>query len=321
MIRNSLFALLTLAAPVAAKDLSLDLPIDCTLGDSCFVQQFVDRDTGPAQSDYRCGSLTYEGHKGTDFALPSLAAMTVGVDVLAAADGMVAATRSDMPDAIHGPKDAPDIAGKECGNGVLIKHSDGWETQYCHLKMDSIIVKRGQKVEPGDVLGEVGLSGKTQFPHVHLSVRKNGNIVDPFDADDTLTCDGTQINSLWTAEMPYVAAGVISLGFSTIVPEYETVKIGIPHLDTLPKDAPALVLWGYAYGGRQGDILELVINGPRGEMTRHQALLEKPQAQFFRAAGKRNTGAGWPTGSYTGTVTLKRGTVELGRRSLIIQIE
>ena len=321
MIRSSLVTLLALAAPVAAEELPLTLPIDCTLGETCFVQQFVDRDAGPDHSDYSCGTLTYDGHKGTDFALPSLAAMTAGVDVLAAASGVVTATRDDMPDIVQGAADAPDITGKECGNGILIKHSGGWETQYCHLKMGSIIVERGQKVDQGAVLGEVGLSGKTQFPHVHLAVRKNGNLIDPYDADGSLTCDGTNIKNLWQVDMPYIGAGVISLGFSTAVPKYVDVKSGIAHSETLPTDASALVLWGYAYGGRQGDILELLINGPKGEVIRHKARLEKSQAQFFRAAGKRNKGAGWPVGSYIGVVKLMRGSVELGQSNVSIQIE
>jgi len=321
MIRGSLFALLTLAAPVAAKDLPLSLPIDCTLGDTCFVQQFVDRDAGSDHSDYNCGTLTYDGHKGTDFALPSLAAMTAGVDVLAAASGVVAATRNDIPDIVQGAADAPDITGKECGNGILVKHAGGWETQYCHLKMGSIIVARDQKVSQGDVLGEVGLSGQTQFPHVHLSVRKNGTVIDPYDADDSLTCDGTDRYSLWQADMPYVGAGVINIGFSTAVPKYDDVKSGVAHSHTLPTDAPALVLWGYAYGGQQGDILDLLINGPTGEVIHHQARLDKSQAQFFRAAGKRNKGVGWPAGNYTGLVKLMRDGAELGQSNISIQIE
>lgn len=321
MIRSSFIALLALAAPVAAKDVSLNLPIDCTLGETCFVQQFVDRDPSTDHSDYGCGALTYDGHKGTDFALPSLAAMAAGVDVLAAASGVVVTTRNDMPDIIQGAAGAPDITGKECGNGVLIKHSSDWETQYCHLKKGSIIVTRGQKMAQGDVLGEVGLSGKTQFPHVHLSVRKGGDVIDPFDTDNSVTCDDANRHSLWQVGMPYIGAGVISLGFSSAVPKYADIKSGIARREALPANAPALVLWGYAYGGRQGDVLELLINGPNGEVTRHQARLDKPQAQFFRAAGKRNKGAGWPLGRYTGVVKLMRGAVELGRSNVSIQIE
>ena len=321
MIRASLLILLALAAPVAAKDLALGLPIDCTLGQSCFVQQFVDRDAGAGYNDYTCGTLSYDGHKGTDFALPSLAAMKTGVDVLAGAAGVVAATRDDMPDIIHGAKGAPDISGKECGNGILIKHSGGWETQYCHMKMGSVIVTRGQQVAQGDVLGQVGLSGETQFPHVHLSVRKNGAVIDPYDADQTLTCDGTDLHSLWQIDMPYVGAGVITAGFSASVPKYADIKAGTARRDTLPTDAPALVLWGYAYGGRQGDILELEIDGPNGEVIHHQAQLEKSQSQFFRAVGKRLKGAGWPAGRYTGVVKLIRGGMALDQGAAALTIE
>ena len=56
-------------------------------------------------------------------------------------------------------------------------------------KKDSIVVKKGQRVAMGAILGQVGLSGKTQFPHVHLSVRHNGTVVDPFDPDSRDTCN------------------------------------------------------------------------------------------------------------------------------------
>ena len=321
MIRYSLIALMSLATPAAAKDIALSLPIDCTLGQTCFVQQFVDRDAGPEFSDYTCGGLSYDGHKGTDFAVPSIAAMAAGVDVLASASGVVAATRNDMPDILQGTEGAPDISDKECGNGILIKHSGGWETQYCHLKMGSIIVERGQKVEQGEVLGEVGLSGKTEFPHVHLSVRKNGNVIDPYDADQTLTCGGKDLHSLWQTDMPYIGAGVITAGFSTSVPKYAEVKAGLTPPQTLPTDAPALVLWGYAYGGQTGDIFEIVITGPKGEVIRHQARLKKNQSQFYRAAGKRLKTAGWPAGSYAGSVTLLRDGKPMGHTSTTLTIK
>jgi murein DD-endopeptidase MepM/ murein hydrolase activator NlpD len=61
----------------------------------------------------------------------------------------------------------------------VIVHDQGWETQYCHLKHGSISVKVGDTVQVGDVLGKIGLSGRTQFPHVHVSVRHNGTRIDP----------------------------------------------------------------------------------------------------------------------------------------------
>lgn len=59
------------AVPVMAQDFSLGQPIDCALGDSCYIQNYVDHDPSPAASDFSCGVLTYDGYKGTDFALPT----------------------------------------------------------------------------------------------------------------------------------------------------------------------------------------------------------------------------------------------------------
>ncbi len=52
-------------------------------------------------------------------------------------------------------------------------------------------------------------------------------------------------------------------------------------------DAPSLVACGYGYGARQGDVLRLGIIGLGGETVFQQdTLLDKEQAQYFRAAGK-----------------------------------
>jgi hypothetical protein len=316
----SLLALLFFAAPVAAKDLILGIPIDCTLGKTCYIQQYVDRDPGPGVTDFSCGVLSYDGHKGTDFALPSLAKMQAGVNVLAAASGVITATRNNMLDIMHGDHGAPDITGKECGNGLVIKHDGGWETQYCHLKRGSVIVEKGQKVNKGDVLGQVGLSGKTQFPHVHLSVRKNGAVIDPFDADQTLSCNDTNMPDLWKTDIAYVGSGIIRLGFDNKVPEYADIKAGTAGLEPIRSGAPALVLWAYAFGSEPGSLMRLEFNGPKGQIIRQEIQLERQQALFFRAAGKRRKTAEWPAGIYTGTATLLRDGVVTSQRETSIEI-
>lgn len=55
----------------------------------------MDHDPSDAAHDFACGSLTYDTHKGTDFALPTLAAQAAGVNVLAAAAGTVVGVRND----------------------------------------------------------------------------------------------------------------------------------------------------------------------------------------------------------------------------------
>ena len=46
----------------AEATLRLESPVDCRLGEDCWVQFYVDRDPGPESLDYACGSLSYDGH-------------------------------------------------------------------------------------------------------------------------------------------------------------------------------------------------------------------------------------------------------------------
>lgn len=298
---RALVALLCLAAPAAAFDLAW--PIDCQLGETCHVQNYVDHDPGPATEDFACGPLTYDGHDGTDIALPSLAAMQAGVEVRAAAAGRVLGVRDGMPDISIRDPAAPALEGKDCGNGVLIDHGEGWQTQYCHMKLGSILVAPGQAVAAGTVLGQVGLSGNTEFPHLHLSVRKDGAELDPFDTEAAPACGG-EAPSLWAAPVAYAPGGMISAGFATGVPDYEAVRAGTA-AETIAADAPALVFWAYYFGPRAGDEVRLEIAGPEGSFFEDSFRVEKTQAQAFRAGGKKLR-APLAAGAWTGTATLIR---------------
>jgi len=304
-------ACLCVAAPIAADAPALSLPIDCTLGKTCYIQNYVDRDPGPNAQDFRCGGLSYDGHKGTDFGLPTLADMRRGVDVLASAPGVVRGFRDGVDDV--GPTAA--TKGRECGNGVVLRHPDGWETQYCHMKSGSLTVKIGQSVQRGEVLGQVGLSGRAEFPHVELSVRHNGDTVDPFASDPGSNCDAAG-PSLWRDLPEYTPGGLLDAGFSPGIPDYELVKDGTAGQTELAGDAPGLVIFGFGYASQQGDVMEMQIAGPTGEILLQRIELGKSQAQFFRATGKRLSKARWPSGRYLGTVILRRGARILGERHL-----
>ena len=137
-----------------ASGIELSLPIACTPGDDCWIAYHVDVAAGPDIRDFACGARTYDDHKGVDFAIRDYAAMRRGIAVLAAAPGVVAAVRDGMQDISLRAIDPKSIAKRECGNGVLLDHGDGWTTQYCHLRRGSVAVKRGQRVTAGSNVGQ-----------------------------------------------------------------------------------------------------------------------------------------------------------------------
>ena len=63
------------------------------------------------------------------------------------------------------------------GNHVIINHGYGYKTLYAH--MSKYIVKRGQNVKRGDVIGYVGNTGTSVAPHLHYEVHKDGKKMNP----------------------------------------------------------------------------------------------------------------------------------------------
>lgn len=306
MIRIALIAL-ALAPPAGAFELVL--PVDCTIGDTCFVQNYVDHDTGPAVADPYCGPLSYDGHDGTDFAIPTLADMARGVTVRAAAGGTVRAIRDGVPDT------QPFPTGQDCGNGIAITHADEWETQYCHMKQGSILVTPGQTVTAGAPLGQIGLSGNTQFPHLHLSVRHAGAELDPF-APDAPTCGGANAD-LWRDPLPYLGGGIVGVGLAPAIPDFDAIKSGTTAPVTTASSA--MVVWAHLFGQRQGDLLRLSITGPSGKVIADTVSLDRTQARSFRAIG-RKAAATWPAGDYSATAVLIRDGIELDRFALKMNV-
>lgn len=63
------------------------------------------------------------------------------------------------------------------GRSVIVDHGNGLQTRYAH--MGKIFVQEGEKITTDIAVGEVGLTGKTTGPHLHLEVLKNGRAVNP----------------------------------------------------------------------------------------------------------------------------------------------
>jgi hypothetical protein len=295
----------------AADPIVLDLPLDCTLGETCAIQQYVDHDASAAARDYQCGSLSYDGHNGTDFRLLSRALQRAGVNVLAAADGLVLRLRANVEDVIIAPNDTLPVSDRMCGNGLVIAHRDGWETQYCHLAKDSLSVRPGQRVTAGTPLGRVGLSGATQFPHLHFTVRHQGEIVDPFAfAAPAGSCGGgvPLWRQSWRAALAYRARSVLNAGFAASTVTMEAIEDG--NLSLPPSaDPAALVAYVRSIGLKAQDVQDLAIRAPDGALlVAHTAEpLARNQAQSLVFVGKRRPREGWPAGAYEASYRVTAG--------------
>lgn len=295
-----------LFAPAAAEERpQLSLPLVCEPHKTCFIQSYVDDDPGPGAKDYACGSATYEKHNGVDFRLLSAEAAKASIPVLASAGGRIKATRDGMADAFLRNSKADDVKGRECGNGVVIDHGDGWETQYCHMLKGSISVSKGQDVRRGDKLGAVGYSGMADFAHVHLTVRHNGEVVDPFQPDAlSASCELDPRNAgLWQpsaiAPFAYRNGEIIGTGFTSAPPGLDKLEEDHRAVEPLNADSPALLFYARFINLMAGDRVRLVINGPGGTLIEQLSEpIERNKATYFTYAGKKRREAPWQQGRY-----------------------
>ncbi len=293
----------------AKHPLKLGLPIACQLNRDCFILLYTDRDPGPAAVDFGCGRMTYDGHKGTDFAIPTLQAMAQGVPVQAVAAGKVLRIRDGVRDRlIENPAQKSEVQGTECGNGVVIDHGDGWETQYCHLHQHSVKVKPNDEVSKGTILGLVGASGLASFPHVHLTVRYQGKVVDPFVGPTAEQGCNVARQPLWEKPLSYIPTGVIRAGFAEKPPQLGELWAGAFDEDQLSADIPALIFWVHLYGVLEGDEEHIELINPKGQVIINQRRpLSTSNRVWMSYAGKRNRSQNLTRGKWQGKYQLIRG--------------
>ncbi|MBP6757789.1 MAG: M23 family metallopeptidase [Flavobacterium sp.] len=97
-------------------------------------------------------------HEGMDFTSKT------GTPIYATGDGVVARA---------------DNTASGYGNHIVIRHGFGYETLYGHLSRYKC--RAGQRIKRGDVIGYVGSTGRSEGPHLHYEVHKNGKVVNPLN--------------------------------------------------------------------------------------------------------------------------------------------
>jgi hypothetical protein len=280
-----------LREPVAAQATSvppprLRVPASCEAGRTCFVQYYMDRDPSPGARDFRCGTLSYDGHNGTDIRVPTLADQKRGVDVLAAADGQVLRVRDGVPDISVRVGGRERVQGAECGNAVVIAHAGGLETQYCHMAQRSVAVRPGETV------------------------------ADPFAPEEGGSCGAGR--PLWdeaaARALAYAAGSVLNAGFSPGPVTMEAIESGDAGRGGVGAESPALVAFVRAIGLKAGDVQRLALTGPDGAVLADAKVppLESDKAQWMMFGGVRRPAAGWRPGVYRARYALERdGKTEL----------
>lgn len=300
-------AVVALGGPAAAQTArpSLSFPLACVIGRDCEIQNYVDRDPGPGVLDYRCAARTYDKHNGVDIRVPDLVAMRRGVAVLAAAPGKVVRLRDGEPD--RSARETPFTPGRDCGNAVAIDHGGGWETMSCHLKRGSLKVKVGDQVAAGQPIAEVGLSGNTEFPHLHLTVFRNRVAVDPFAPDVAGRGACAAANPLWSpaarAALSYKAGAVLNAGFADGPLDMAKADAGVIAPGRASK---ALVAYARAINLEAGDQMTISLAGPGGLTRENRAIVPRNQAQNLLFAGLSRPAAGWAAGRYAGRFVVTR---------------
>lgn len=305
-----MYALIALLAGCSADaPPALRLPIDCAIGTDCWISARPDRDAGPGNRDDLGGDDTYDGHSGTDLDVAHAGA-AAATWVLAPVGGVVLGIRDDVTDGELLAAGPTAVDEHECGNGVRIDAGRGWTLQLCHMARGTTQVETGQQVAAGERLGRVGLSGQTDHPHVHLTVRRDGRLVDPFDG--AYTDDGSPAapGPLWMVPPP-LPADVDALvwgGFQAgPAPDADSWPMDGPRT-VVPRSAPSLVLQVLLWRPRAEDAVHVDIRRPDGTVTSSDATQPRDRPRQKWTIEKTWAEGERPVGLWTARIEWRRGT-------------
>ncbi len=256
----SLLILVMALVPVRSFAQSFVSPIGGIPYQDWTIVNYTDLDAGNGVLDWNSGDYTYDGHDAIDFTLPNFAAMDAGVPVYAAKGGEV----SDVHDGEYDRWSRVDPNPGVSANYVSISHTGGVETNYYHLKKDSISVSIGDTVTAGQQIGLVGSSGNSSDAHLHFSVYQNYSLIETYQ------------NSNYWWQSPLIYAGEVAGALDSGIVDHQPT---LTELVDRPVDvnvynlqdgaAQQVFSWSNLHGISQDSTLEYFFLEPDGNQFAH----------------------------------------------------
>lgn len=302
----------THAADEAPK---LNWPLACKVFQTCFIESYPDLKMGTDPvfpMDYKCGNRSRPGVAGTEIVFTDRKSARGEQPVLAAAEGRVTFVENGIKERRQYSKNSK----RACGNHVIIRHNPTYATKYCFMREGSIVVEPGQKVDAGDVIGQVGSSGATEAPKLLFEVLTNNQPTDPFSGrvlDKPSECFSLHDKPMWAEKIIYPPVGIIAASFAQGYPTAHDIAFDASVNQTLPRRIRTLTAWVRLFGVLKGDEEKVVIYQPNGQVWYENKRIHTADAPFWTSFASANfKPEKWPAeGEWRANYTLVRDGEEL----------
>ena len=285
------------------KFLRLSLPVRCELGTQCVLPNLMRHD---GDRDFMCGARTTSISVATSFRLLGDWRKAGGLDVVAAADGVVSSFND---------------------REVVLDHGGGWVTAYSRI-VPRAGLSAGTSVRRGEAVGMFAAWTETnkELRYFHFYLKRDGSYVDPFTDAPSGRC-GEASRSRWTVE----AQTMLTTELKNLITDFRftprDLEVGkemsedVPELKKVTPPPAFLRLSGSGPGVLAGDAHLFTLVGPNGHVEEKKLVAAK---DFFSYSFRMRFTLpvfGKNTGRYTATVRLMRAGVVLSQRETSIDVE
>jgi murein DD-endopeptidase len=179
------------------------------------------------------------------------------------------------------------------------------------LKRGSVLLKHGDVVERGHVLGYIGNSGRTTYPQVYIEVKKDGRRIDPFVGLEGGRKCGVGDNPLWDEQalfdLAYRSPFIFRMKFLDLDLTREQFRRKSFRSRPFGMNNDEIHLYMDAGGIRSGDLWKLRVIGPDGStVTEDLRSVSWNLRRYFYKFKMERQGKFWEPGKYSATLSISR---------------